>query len=551
MKVALAQISPILGDFFSNYKVILQNCIKAHQQKCDLIIFPEAALFGYYPADLLERPSTVKEQEKYLKQIEKNVPPDLFVLVGALVNTGQMQGKPFFNGAALIKRGKKTRFFPKKVIPNYDVFDESRHIESPTDKKNNFVSIKGFKILVTVCEDMWVWPEGHSGQRSPYKKNFFKEIKARPDLILNLSASPFTMTKSKKRFLVAHKTATYFQAPLFYVNQVGGQDELIFDGGSFVLDKKGQLLCQCPYFKEHLQIITLHKDQKSNKAILNIPKILGNKPLSVLDQIQLALPLGIKDFVHKTGFQKVHLGLSGGIDSAVVACLAVLSLGSENVTALALPGPYNLPNSLNWAKILAENLNIKFQVLPITEMYHQTIQEMERLWGELPFGLLHENVQARLRGLLLMAFANKESSLLLNTSNKSELAVGYSTLYGDLCGGLSPIGDLLKTQVYSLAHHLNKNTKWIPHEIIDRPPSAELRENQTDQDTLPPYELLDRAVDQLVVKRKSAHSQVEKFVLQSLYQSEFKRWQAPPILKVSDHAFGRGRRFPMAHRCRS
>lgn len=542
MRIALAQINSILGDFSENRKKIFNYCQRAAENNCDLIVFPEASLFGYLPMDLLERRSVIESQKRQLEILSKVIPKGLTVLLGAFTDNINSSGKSYYNSAVLISKDKHLRFFPKKLLPAYDVFDEGRHIEPGSPKGNNFFSLKGKNILVTICEDLWAWPEISPLGRSHYTKNPLTSVKKKVDLVVNLSASPYTSQKDYFRRKVVTKTASYFKAPVIYVNMVGAQDELIFDGGSFAVDKSGSLLTQAPFFEENLQVLDL--DRSKNQASKRIPS--PRKRLSKIEILRQALVLGIRDFAQKIGIGRLHLGLSGGIDSALVACLAKNAVGPQNVCGISIPGPYSRPESLILAKQLAQNIGIEFKIIPLNPMYSSVISGIEQSWGAREFGLMNENVQARLRGLLLMSYSNRENSLLLNTSNKSELAVGYSTLYGDLCGGLSPIGDLLKSEVISMCKHFNLESELIPQEIITRPPSAELRPNQLDQDTLPPYDVLDGIVHKLVVKRKPARGPLEKKILSLLMASEFKRWQAPPILKVSDHAFGRGRRFPIA-----
>lgn len=542
MRIALAQINSVLGDFSGNRKKILDYCQRAAEKNCDLIVFPEASLFGYLPMDLLERPSIIESQKRQLQILNKEIPEKLVVLLGAFTENMNSLGKPYYNSAVLLSKGKLLRFFPKKLLPTYDVFDEERHIEPGPPNGINFFSLKGKNILVTICEDLWAWPEISPSGRSPYKKNPLTSVKKKMDLVVNLSASPFTSQKEYFRRKVVAKAASHFKAPVIYVNMVGAQDELIFDGGSFAVGKSGHLLAQAPFFEENLQIIDL--DKPKNQASKTFPSF--KKHHSKIELLRQALVLGIRDFAQKVGIGRLHLGLSGGIDSALVACLAKDAVGPQNVCGISIPGPFSRPESLTSAEQLAQNIRIEFKIIPMNPMYSSVISGIEHSWGAREFGLMNENVQARLRGLLLMGYSNRENSLLLNTSNKSELAVGYSTLYGDLCGGLSPIGDLLKGEVISMCKHYNLESELIPLEIITRPPSAELRPNQLDQDTLPPYDLLDRIVHKLVVKRKPPRGPLEKKILSLMMASEFKRWQAPPILKVSDHAFGRGRRFPIA-----
>lgn len=539
MRIALAQINSLLGDFEGNKNKILDYIQRAVDRRCDLVVFPEAALFGYHPVDLLERPSVVAQQEKCLKEIHKAIPKGIGVLVGAIVKNSSKKGKGFWNAAVFLNRGEKPKIFAKQLLPTYDVFDESRHIEPGRIADGTF-RFKGKRVLVTICEDIWAWPRKDNPFFSKYGKNPLKDVKGRVDVVLNLSASPFTHSKMDNRRIVVKNTATLFKCPMVYVNMVGGQDELIFDGGSFAVDKKGKVVAQCVRFEEDLNVIDLKTMEGGSRPLPKEPQEL----------VRSALVLGLRDFLSKTGFHKVHLGLSGGVDSALVACLAADALGPMNVTGVIMPGPFSSPNSAKWAKLLAERLHIRTVEMPITETYNHALKNFEKVMGEKPFGLTNENLQARTRGLLLMAFSNREGSMLLGTSNKSEFAVGYSTLYGDMTGGLMPIGDLLKTEVFALSEYYNREEEIIPREIIERPPSAELRENQTDQDSLPPYPELDAIVKRLVVGFHPPKSELEKKVLDLMMKSEFKRWQSPPVLKVSDHAFGRGRRFPVAHRAR-
>ncbi len=539
MRLALAQINSTLADFAANQRKILEYIQRARERRCDLVVFPEAALFGYHPVDLLERPSLVAQQEAALKEIHKAVPKGMAVLVGAIVRNASKSGKGFWNAAVLLEKGKKARVFAKQLLPTYDVFDEGRHIEPGQVAKNHF-KFKGWCVQVTICEDIWAWPLKHNPWYSKYGKNPLKQLKrGSVDLVVNLSASPFTQNKFHSRRLVTKATATHFRAPMVYVNLVGAQDELIFDGGSFALDKTGKVVAQSVRFEEDLNVVDLNGKKPEG----------GTRELSTNAQeiMRSALVLGIRDFLAKTGFKKVHLGLSGGIDSALVACLAADALGPMNVTAVFMPGPFTARESLQWSKKLAENLGMRFLELPIADEYERVVKDLERVYGRMEFGIMHENLQSRLRGMFLMAISNKESSMLLGTTNKSEMATGYGTLYGDLIGGLMPIGDLLKTEVFELSRHYNSQSEVIPEGILERPPSAELRPNQKDQDSLPPYDRLDAMVRRLVEGLHSPRNAEEQRVLDMMMKSEFKRWQAPPILKVSDHAFGRGRRFPIAH----
>lgn len=538
MRIALAQINTTLGDFKANKDKILEFVEQAHQKKCELVVFPECTLFGYHPFDLLERSQLVKKQEEQLKDLIKKIPADMGVIVGLITRNPDLKGRPYYNSAVFLAKGQKPRFFHKQLLPTGDVFDEARFIE-PGDVSKNHFKWKGKNFFLTICEDIWAWPTPQG--RSPYKENPLTKVKKQKvDLVINLSASPYHVGKMKKREYVTSKTATHFKAPMMYVNLVGAQDEIIFDGASFVLDKKGKKVLSCLQFAEDLNVFELETLKPWNR----------NTKLSATEELRQALVLGIRDFCEKTGLKKVHLGSSGGIDSAVVAALAVDAMGPNNVTTFALPGPFSSGESAALAQQLAKNLGVGFKTIDIDPMYKAVLKGLEAPLHLQDFGLTQENIQARLRGLSLMAYANKENSLLLTTSNKSEYASGYSTLYGDMCGGLAPLGDLTKAQVYELARYYNKEAEIIPSEIITRAPTAELRPGQKDQDTLPPYADLDKSVVSLVEKSLAVKTATDRWLLPIVMRTEFKRWQAPPILKISEHSFGRGRRYPIAHRAR-
>ncbi|GIL17116.1 MAG: NAD+ synthase [Oligoflexia bacterium] len=533
MRVAVAQINPKLGDFENNKNKILDFIQRAQQRHCDLVVFPEAALFGYHPFDLLERGALVDLQLKKLKEIEKKIPKGICALIGVFTKNTAKKGRPYFNSAALVEKGKKTKFFHKELLPTGDVFDEARFIESGKIA-NSIFNLKKKKILVTICEDIWAWPDQNG--KSQYLKNPLAQIKSRMDLVINISASPFYPKKPARRRDLVKKTAKHFKAPVVYVNLIGAQDELIFDGGSFALDQKGKEILSSISFEEDLNVLDLESMQGGGRTQIHDDS----------EMIRRALVLGIRDFCEKTGIQRVHLGLSGGVDSALVACLAVEALGASKVTGIAMPGPFSSAESLSLAEKLAKNLSIHFLQAPITKAYELLKQEIDSCYNVKEFSVMHENLQARLRGLFLMAYSNKENSLLLSTGNKSEYATGYSTLYGDMCGGLVPIGDLTKKQVYEICDIYNQEMEIIPEQILTRAPTAELRPGQKDQDTLPEYDELDRAVEALVEHSREVQTKTEKWLQPVLMRTEFKRWQAAPILKVSKHSFGRGRRFPIA-----
>lgn len=536
MRIAIAQINPVLGDFEYNAKKILDFSKQALAKKCDLVIFPECAIFGYHPFDMLERRKLVEQQNKWCEYLYKNLPKGISIIFGLITNNKAAKGKPYYNSAVFYTQGGKPRYFHKQLLPTGDVFDEARFIEAG-DLNKNFFSFKGKKFYLTICEDIWGWPDIKG--RSPYKVNPLAKVsKKAVDLVINLSASPFHLGKMKKREHMTAQTAKHFKAPMVYVNLVGAQDEIIYDGASYVIDKKGQKHVTCRSFEEDLNVFdlkTLEPWAESQKD-------------RELEELRKALVLGIRDFCYKIGISKVHLGLSGGIDSALVAALAVDALGPANVTGVALPGPYNASESYTLAKTLAKNLDIEFLEVSIANMFKSVQTEIDKAFNISGFGVVHENIQARLRGLTLMALSNQRGSMLLTTGNKSEYASGYSTLYGDMCGGLAPIGDLTKKQVVDLCRYYNLQDEVIPERIITRPPSAELRPDQKDEDSLPPYNKLDAAVVSLVEKTAEAKNKTEKWLLPLIMRTEFKRWQAPPILKVSEHSFGRGRRYPIAHR---
>jgi NAD+ synthase (glutamine-hydrolysing) len=528
MRIALAQINSVMGDFDGNIQKMLDWTQKAIDKRCDLIVFPEMSSFGYSANDLLERPEVLAKQASSIKNFYKKKPKNIAVIFGGIASSGKGDSKPLLNAAFISTLPKKV--IAKSLLPNYDVFDEGRFFK-PGKIRDHLFRFQGKKILLLICEDMWGWQK--KGLENPLKQIKKSEV----DLVISINASPYSEGKEEKRYQVAKLTARYFASPVLYVNMVGAQDELIFDGSSFAIDAKGKFLANSAFCVEDLNIV----DLKSNTG--------GQRqtPRKQIEKLHSSLVLGIRDFVIKNGFSKIHLGLSGGIDSAVIAALAADAVGPQNVAGIAMPGPFSDEKSLLLAKELAKNLGCDFSVYDIRRAYDVLVSDYEKVFGVQPFGLLHENIQARLRGNVLMMYANSHQSLLLSTGNKSEYATGYSTLYGDMCGALAPLGDLLKRDVYALAEYYNLERELIPQQIISRPPSAELRPNQKDQDTLPPYEELDKAVDRIVTEQKPARTELDHWLLKKIAVSEFKRWQAPPILRVTPHAFGRGRRFPITN----
>jgi len=532
MRVALVQINSELGNFKKNSSKIIEYSLRAKSLFADIVVFPEASLFGYTPKDMLEFDFFVKNQTRFLNKIANSIPKDLLVVFGAFVSS--TNGKPYKNVAVMLQNGKKISYVDKTLLPTEDVFDEQRYIQ-PGRLKNNFFEYKGKKILITICEDIWAW----SNQiHTTYTENPLLNLKkqnGKVDLILNLSASPYHVGKFNLRLKNVKNTATYFNSPMVYVNMVGAQDELIFDGQSFAVDQKGKIVLRSLAFDEDLNIF----DMKKNAGELRLQD-------NAFNELRKAVVLGIKDFCLKNNFSRVHLGLSGGIDSALVACLAVDALGPENVNCFYLPGPYSSKLSYSLAKKISENINVKLDVIDINKDYEFFKKRVNNFFSLKKFSTVHENIQSRLRALYLNAFSNITNSLLLNTTNKTEFATGYGTLYGDLCGGLSPLGDLTKTQIRSLCALYNKDLELIPRKIISRAPSAELKPNQTDEKSLMSYDKLDKLVSDIVVKNKIHKSPNDIWFVDKLLKSEFKRWQSPPILRVSPRAFGKGRRWPIS-----
>ncbi len=533
MRIALAQINSTLGDFESNKIKIIESIVSLSLKKAELIIFPEGSLFGYHPFDLLERSSLIQQQITALKKITKSIPPNVYVLIGGFEKNPGL-GRPYFNTAFLCTKNKIVKTFHKQLLPTGDVFDEARFIE-PGKIKDNYFKLNGKKFLLTICEDIWAWD-------STYTENPIKKLpKNKIDLIINMSASPFHKGKLAMRLKMAQKTALQLKAPLAYVNMVGAQDEIIYDGQSFILDRKGKLIHKMISFEEDTNIFDLSTGENWSRTAAKE---------SETEQLRKALILGIKDFAAKTSLRKAHLGLSGGIDSALVAVLAVDALGPHNVKLFALPTQFNSDKSFQVAMELAHNIGVELKNISIESTYQHIKNIIDKEFGINQFSVTHENLQARIRGNFLMAYSNFSGSLLLSTGNKSEYATGYATLYGDMCGGLAVIGDLTKKEVVALCRLYNRESEIIPEFIISRPPSAELKPNQKDQDSLPPYSLLDQSVVNLVEKKKPAKTKTDHWLLAQLMKTEFKRWQAAPILKISEHSFGRGRRYPVAHKAK-
>jgi len=540
VKVAIGQINPAIGDFSGNAAKILDYVTKAERGGADVIVFPEMCVCGYPPMDLLDHVSFVEANLKALRLIQQRSPKGIGIVLGYVDKNRTSAGKPLVNAVSLIRNGEVLLTQTKSLLPTYDVFDEARYFE-PADRRR-VSAFKGEQIGIAICEDIW-W-EAEQPAALHYPVDPIKELLDQgATVIFSPSASPFYSGKLDVRLRLLSSIGKSSGVPVVYVNMVGGNDSLIFDGRSLVTSAEGDLNFLGAGFEEQLAFV----DTKSLKSKIALE-------VNRYEELEQALVLGIRDYLDKCGFKRVHVGLSGGIDSSVVAVLATKAVGSENVTVFALPSRYSSEGSRDDAQTLAENLGIKLHSLSIEEMFRAGLETLAPVFGDKPLDVTEENLQARIRGLLLMAFSNKFHSLLLATGNKSELATGYCTLYGDMCGVLAVIGDLFKTEVYALARSLNREKQVIPESVLTKVPSAELRPDQTDQDSLPPYDLLDQILEQYLLQNKTFEeitalgykADLVKSVLNMVGKAEFKRRQAPPVLKVSPRAFGTGRRIPIA-----
>ncbi|MEH1856588.1 MAG: NAD+ synthase [Nostoc sp.] len=549
MKIAIAQINPTIGDLLLNAQKILEAAQRAASSGARLLLTPELSLCGYPPRDLLLNPSFVEAMGITLQSLAQDLPPNLAVLVGTVepnLKAHISGGKTLFNSIALLENGKVKQVFHKRLLPTYDVFDERRYFEEGLQA--NYFTLDDIHIGVTICEDLWN-DEEFWGKRS-YTVNPIADLAILGvDLTVNLSASPYTAGKQQFREIMLRHSAVRFQQPMIYANQVGGNDDLIFDGRSFALNRQGEIMCRARGFDTDLVVVEYDEAQRDLQLGSIAPMYESED-----EEIWQALVLGVRDYARKCRFSKVVLGLSGGIDSAIVAAIATAALGKENVLGVLMPSPYSSEHSISDAVALAENLGIKTNLLPIGELMQGFDQTLDDLFAGTEFGLAEENIQSRIRGNLLMAIANKFGYLLLSTGNKSEMAVGYCTLYGDMNGGLAVIADVPKTRVYSLCQWLNRNNEIIPQNVLTKAPSAELKPGQVDQDSLPPYEILDDILQRLIHNHQSAaqivaaghDAVIVDRVIQMVARAEFKRRQAPPGLKITDRAFGTGWRMPIA-----
>ncbi|MBV9885196.1 MAG: NAD+ synthase [Acidobacteria bacterium] len=543
MKIALAQFNPTVGDFAGNSARILALAAQAKERGAELAVFSELCLCGYPPQDLLERPAFIERNLKELKDLAKRLTlPSIVGFAGKVAKS--KRSKAIANKAALLSGGKIVFEQSKMLLPTYDVFDESRYFTAA--EKQSTVEFSGDHLGITICEDVWndknFWPE------SRYDRDPVIELFAQgTTLLLNISASPYVIDKRSLRFDILASIAKQQKKAVVYVNQIGGNDSLIFDGASMALTDDGKLAAQARAFEEDLVMF----DTLTGKGDIH------DQPREEVEYAYRALVMGTRDYVNKCGFKKVLVGLSGGIDSAVVASIAVAALGAENVQGVSMPGPYSSEGSKNDACALAKNLGIKLITLPIADVFDSYRKALAPAFHGMAEGVTEENIQARIRGNYLMALSNKFGSMLLSTGNKSELAVGYCTLYGDMAGGLAVISDVPKLMVYELAKWINRERELIPQATIDKPPSAELRPDQKDEDSLPPYDVLDRILKSYIEDLKSPQEIADRYdfdlklvkdIALLVDRSEYKRKQAAPGLKITSRAFGFGRPFPIAQK---
>ena len=540
MKIALAQLNYHIGNFEGNLWKMLDAVARAKAGGADLICFAELATCGYPPRDFLEFEDFIRLADETVQRLAEAA-EGIVIIVGSPTKNPVAEGKDLYNSAYVLADKKTVAIRHKALLPNYDVFDEYRYFEPATEFES--VEILGKRIALTVCEDIW-----NIGNENPLYTTCPMDhlIQEQPDFMINISASPFNYNNPVSRTHVVRSNVNRYGVPMFYVNHCGAQTELIFDGGSMVMCANGQLFDRLPYFEEDLRIYELDEVMAASRQT-------DDASPSKMELIHDALVLGLRDYFGKLGFRKAVIGLSGGIDSALTAALTVTALGSENVRGVLMPSQFSSDHSVADAVQLSKNLGIHHEIVPIAPVYDSFETALAPAFEGLPFNVAEENIQARIRGTLLMGFSNKFGEILLNTSNKSEMAVGYGTLYGDMCGGLSVIGDLYKTEVYELARWINREREIIPENTLTKAPSAELRPDQKDADSLPDYAILDAILFQYIENRKSPGAIIQmgfeenlvRRVLRLVNTNEFKRYQTAPVLRVSTKAFGMGRRMPI------
>ncbi len=545
MKIAIAQLNYHIGNFADNTSKIIEFIGKSKAAGADLVVFSELSVTGYYPHDLLERKEFIEQSYQAIDLIASHCTGIAAIVGGPSINP-EPRGKKLFNSAFFMYDGAVRQVVNKSLLPTYDIFDEYRHFEP--NREFSVFDFAGEKLAITICEDLWDEQETQNefGREKLYQLSPLRELsKLGPDLVVNISASPFSYNQENSRKNILVKNAIGYQVPIVYVNQVGAQTELVFDGGSFYLDKNGEIQEELNYFAEDFRIIDTGRSTHNLQ-----PKA------DYIEKIYDALILGIRDYFGKMGFKKATLGLSGGIDSALVLVLAVEALGKENVRVLLMPSQYSSDHSVNDALQLAKNLGIQHEIIPIQAMVNSFEKSLSGVFANLRTDITEENIQARTRGILLMAISNKFGNILLNTTNKSECAVGYGTLYGDMNGGLSVLGDVYKTDIFKMARWINRHREIIPENTILKPPSAELRPDQKDTDSLPDYDILDQILFNYIERNLSPDEIIAKgfdeaTVLRTVRMvntNEYKRFQAPPILRISSKAFGFGRRMPLVAR---
>jgi len=537
MRIALAQNNYHTGNFSQNTEKMLASIQRAKAEGADLVVFAELAVCGYPPRDFLEFDHFLQLCEAAIDRLATAC-VGIAAIVGVPVYNQLGQGKKLYNAAVLLEGGAVKQMVAKSLLPTYDVFDEYRYFEPA--KNTRVVQFKGWKIALTICEDLW-----NIGQHTLYPRSPMDDlVLEQPDLIINIAASPFSTSQQAERLYVLGENARKYQLPIVYVNHVGAQTELIFDGGSMVVDAQGIPQRQLRSFEEDFAVVDMNALVAKEQATVVADK---------MRDIQTALTLGIHDYFGKLGFKKAILGLSGGIDSALVTVLAAQALGPENVHCLLMPSRYSSDHSIDDSLALVQKLGISHDVLSIEKAFEAYENTLAASFAGLAPNITEENLQSRIRGMLLMAYTNKFGYILLNTTNKSELAVGYGTLYGDMCGGLSVIGDLYKTEVFELCRYINRHEEIIPDNIITKPPSAELRPDQKDSDSLPDYDLLDQILFRYIEDRQAPAQIIEagfeaavvQKVMRLVNMNEYKRHQTPPILRISTKAFGMGRRMPI------
>ena len=539
MKIALAQLNYHIGNFESNLIQMSEAIQEAKSQGADLICFSELCTCGYPPRDFLEFRDFIQRSMKVIQEL-CNLSEDIAIIVGSPTVNPEIEGKDLHNSAFFLFEKKVHHIAHKALLPNYDIFDEYRYFEPARSFKT--LEFKGKKIALTVCEDIW-----NLGNNNPmYTICPLDEMMEEGfNMIFNLSASPFDYIHASDRLEVIRANVNKYKVPLFYVNNYGAQTEIIFDGGSVVMSPDGSIYDELPYFERALNIYDLDDVVRG--------RLEQQQTKHSIELIYRALILGIRDYFKKMGFQRAILGLSGGIDSALTAVLAVHALGKENVKGLLMPSEYSSSGSITDAEALANNLGIDYEIIAIKDIQNKYLETLSPFFKDKPQDVAEENLQARIRGMLLMAFSNKFGYILLNTTNKSEMAVGYGTLYGDLCGGIAVLADVYKTQVYELAAFINRDETIIPINSIQKPPSAELRPGQKDSDSLPDYSILDPILFEYIEKRqgpsdleaKGFEQNLVNRILKLVNRAEFKRHQSPPVLRISTKAFGQGRRLPI------